>query len=595
MTDTARITDILEIPPGFDAIATDLEEVLGRIGLKDFDLAILLPGVTPGDGGSVPESSDAEALELLEWYEGEDVEAPPAVSISQDTAPAGPSPAITLQMQFEVEVLSDVVIDLAGLEGVSLVLNPGGFGVAFAAEPDGFELSFEVGAGIGFSPSLLPPYRAVTQGDGTVKFEPDDSREYTQINLANVAVTVDHTGAIDCDAGAGIKLTDPAMIGNTGVIVETADVELNLSGDGSRPAGTPPGWKGLMINNASLRIPDVFSGAIVATGFGIGSGGVSGTLGATFGLSYSNGTFSGDLVGDVLGMQGGLSEISLTLQQNIPAGGGIKAQIKLPFFDDAEEPLDIEIGFTVDGGFTVAIDRPDGLVTLSKPGVLSVSIDSIGFAVDDGVFTVIISGKITPLFGDLDWPTFDVKELSIDSEGNVHLDGGWLDLPNQYAINFYGFQFEITQLGFGKTDDGGKWVGFSGGLKLVDGLSAGASVEGLRISWYEDGAGNIVDVGISFSGVGVEFEVPDVLRFKGEVSYRQLEVNGEQVDRFDGAIKLELLTLGLEIDAVLVVGSASSPEGSYTFFAIYLGVELPAGIPLWSTGLALYGMAGLFA
>ncbi len=35
--------------------------------------------------------------------------------------------------------------------------------------------------------------------------------------------------------------------------------------------------------------------------------------------------------------------------------------------------------------------------------------------------------------------------------------------------------------------------------------------------------------------------------------------------------------------------------GSYNFFAIYLGVELPAGIPLWSSGLAVYGMAGLFA
>ena len=51
-------------------------------------------------------------------------------------------------------------------------------------------------------------------------------------------------------------------------------------------------------------------------------------------------------------------------------------------------------------------------------------------------------------------------------------------------------------------------------------------------------------------------------RFKGEVSYRQLEVNGEQVDRFDGAIKLELLTLGLEIDAVLQGFLSKVHEGS---------------------------------
>src|SRR4029077_16575776 len=69
----------------------------------------------------------------------------------------------------------------------------------------------------------------------------------------------------------------------------------------------------------------------------------------------------------------------------------------------------------------------------------------------------------------------------------------------------------------------------------------------------------------------------------------------EVVKRFDGAIKLKLAALDMELDATLVIGSASGPRGDYTFFAIYLGVELPAGIPLFSTGLALYGMAGLFA
>ena len=45
----------------------------------------------------------------------------------------------------------------------------------------------------------------------------------------------------------------------------------------------------------------------------------------------------------------------------------------------------------------------------------------------------------------------------------------------------------------------------------------------------------------------------------------------------------------------LIIGSASGPQGNYNFFAIYLGAELPTGIPLGSTPLALYGMAGLFA
>jgi hypothetical protein len=210
----------------------------------------------------------------------------------------------------------------------------------------------------------------------------------------------------------------------------------------------------------------------------------------------------------------------------------------------------------------------------------------------NGIFSIHVTGDVKPLFGGLDWPMFHLDDLSIDSKGNVHLDGGWLDLKDQYSLDFLGFKIEVTKLGFGKTEEGGKWIGISGGLKLVDGLSAGASVEGLRIIWYDDGSGRATR--ITLNGVGVEFEVPDVLRFKGAVSYKELTVGADTIHRFDGDIKLELISLDLEIDAKVVVGSVTGPQG-YTFFAIYLDVELPAGIPLCATGVALYGMVGLFA
>lgn len=278
-------------------------------------------------------------------------------------------------------------------------------------------------------------------------------------------------------------------------------------------------------------------------------------------------------------MRGSISSIALEFVQSIPVEAAISGEIQLPFFD---QPLNVEIGLGLDGDFTFALgsDEP-----LTIPDVLELTVESLGFEVEDGLFTAKLSGEVKPLFPGFDWPGFKVEELSIDAEGNVNFDGGWIDLRDQYSFDFHGFQLEITQLGFGKSDDGGKWIGFSGGLNLVEGLTAGASVEGLRITWYDDG-----DTKVTFEGVGVEFEVPDVLHFQGEVSYRELP---DDVHRFDGEIKLELITLDLEIDAQLVVGYDAA--AGYPFFAIYLDVELPAGIPLWSTGLALYGMAGLFA
>ena len=66
---------------------------------------------------------------------------------------------------------------------------------------------------------------------------------------------------------------------------------------------------------------------------------------------------------------------------------------------------------------------------------------------------------------------------------NVKLEGGWLDLRDGYSLDFHGFKVEISKMGFGKNEDGSKWIGFSGALNLVDGLAAGASVEGLKVTW----------------------------------------------------------------------------------------------------------------
>ncbi|MBN9388987.1 MAG: hypothetical protein J0I20_13255 [Chloroflexi bacterium] len=359
----------------------------------------------------------------------------------------------------------------------------------------------------------------------------------------------------------------PAMIGDTGVVIEARQIKFCFD---------PTKQRGVQIEKASLYLPGEL-GALVGNlelkdAF-IGNGGFTGTV---------KDTWTPALKGELFGLNFTLKGVSIGFVQNALTASCILGTITLPFFN---EDVEVEIAVNLNGTFSVKLGSK-GIALLKREGLFSFSVDSLGFLVQDGLFTAKLSGELKPLFGDLDWPSFKINELSIDSDGNVHLAGGWLNLPNQYSFSFYGSQFEITKLGFGKTEDEGKWIGFSGGIKLVEGLPAGASVEGLRITWYEDGR----DANITLNGVGVEFEVPDVLRFKGSVSYRELP--GE-VHRFDGDIKLELLALDLEIDATLVIGY--DKDDKYTFFAIYLGVELPAGIPLWSTGLALYGMAGLFA
>ncbi|HEX7185099.1 MAG TPA: hypothetical protein VF756_24940 [Thermoanaerobaculia bacterium] len=400
-------------------------------------------------------------------------------------------------------------------------------------------------------------------------------------------LTVNIDGDLSVTGGGAIDLP-LCMIGESGVVIEATGITLHLDST-SPPVGKPAGWKGIHIASANLYLPGDLGhtvGNLSLTNGYIGNGGFSGTVASDW---------PSELPAQVFGMTVGLSHASLTFVQNTLTASEIRGRLTLPFFD---EPVEVEIGIGVEGALHVklASTDPNGLYKLTKPGLLEIELDSISFELKDGLFTAKIAGNLTPLFGaaqGLKWPTFDVKELSIDSKGHVHLDGGWLTLPQQQTLDFYGFKIEITQLGFGKNDDGSKWVGFSGGLKLVDGLQAGAAVEGLRITWYEDGR----DPKISLNGAGVELKIPDVLELKGSVSFRELDgaLPGEKIRRFDGDIHLTLETPNIEIDGTLVIGSVKGPAGRYNFFAIYVDVELPTGIPLASTGLGIYGFAGLFA
>jgi hypothetical protein len=53
------------------------------------------------------------------------------------------------------------------------------------------------------------------------------------------------------------------------------------------------------------------------------------------------------------------------------------------------------------------------------------------------------------------------------------------------------------------------------------------------------------------------------------------------------------MALDLQVDGKLVVGKLQ--ETGEIYLGLYLDTELPVGIPLWSTGLAAYGFAGVFA
>ena len=550
---------VLHFPKSLHALATSVQ--VNDAHLNDAGFSATVSWLPPAGGAAIPLPGDLGDTLHLRVTQA-------SVTFADSALTAG---------QFSVD-FDDLEVPIPGLDGSALVIGAGaGLQVDLTGSAEGLGFTVRgVTAALRISPDLLRPVGS----DGEV----DPAAAAVELSVGTVDLGVTPGGELFFDASASALSLPRCVIGESGVIVSAEDVSLHLD-DSALPAGRPGGWRGVHIGQASLTLPGELGtavGTLSLTDADIGNGGFSGTLADAWNPA---------LAADVAGMTFALTHVEVEFVQNALVAGAIEGTVELPFF---ESPIGVSIGLSLDGGFSVTLaavqppgtDYDGGLVSLSKPDLLDLTLDSVGFKLDDGVATVSLSGQLTPLVGGLDWPGFRVQELSIDSQGHVRLEGGWLELRDQYTLPFYGFQIEIVKIGFGSSGDGRRWIGFSGGVQLVEGLTAGASVDGLRVLWDPENG----DVSLTLDGVGVEFEVPNAVYFKGSVAMTEPSPG---VVRFDGQIELDITAIGLQIDAQLVIGYDSVAD--YTFFAIYVGVELPAGIPLGQTGLGLYGMAGLFA
>ena len=315
-----------------------------------------------------------------------------------------------------------------------------------------------------------------------------------------------------------------------------------------------------------------------------------------------------------------LTGFELTVAHGRFTDANIRGRISLPFFtnkDGSRLALNIELSPNSTGPFsdpaaTLVPVLSDIQEKLTNEGLallqyvlpasgLDLQIASMQISKDaEGNYAIEIDANLLLSIAGLNWPSIEFHGLRIDSHGNVALEDGWINLPSQMAIDYFGFKLTLQKLGFG-SDSGVRWIGFNGELQLVEGIPLGGSVRGLRL--------NLNDGTLSFTGVSVNFEIPQVLEFFGDIEHVHAKTLADiknaglpdsfvlpaellPLNVFLGGVHLNITALPkpLEIDAKLIVGNI---QGNSVFF-LALGADLPVGIPIF-LDVSLYGLNGLFA
>lgn len=532
-----------------------------------------------------------------------------------------------LATRYRFYILRELSFALPLLSGISIHIG----------EPDSFphfDLSFQsnpiprfgiehLKLSLRATPNLLQAF----ERDGEVwRPKPDVSGYYL---TWETGLHVDINGKFDFHS-PDLSGVPPFMIGETGFIIDfsesvssdsAADIRwVNSDAPEELIAKLPPNFTGMYIERAGIHYYKPNSGTRLPR-FGledaaIGTGGFSGS--AIVGDEREEPSISAErlnaedfdpaeLTGDhiagleVASMQLILWHFRLSFYQSIPNACLLTGLVFIPFADkwmkfkaaiggpDADFMLEI-------GG---AADQP--LISLEHE-LFEIKADSIAYKLKDDVHYAIITGSLRPKLEGFDWPEMKVDGLSISSEGDIDIPGGWLKAPNEVTLDFHAFKAGISEIGFGNEGedaDKRQWLGFSGSISLVEGLPITASVEGLKFSWLKEPADGKRDLKVSLEGIAVSPEIPNTLKFEGSVRYKEYTAespspNGLVGHLFSGNIHINIMALRTEMAGELIIGKLKTPEGhEFTCFYIVLAVELPSAIPLAATGTGIYGLKGL--
>lgn len=366
-------------------------------------------------------------------------------------------------------------------------------------------------------------------------------------------------------------------------------------------------FRGLAMKSLKVTLPAKYLEADdgEALMFELAEAGI-GTTGFTGTLNVASSDLDAPIQGKLLGFPFRFRIFSLQIDQNAFVDASLGVDVRFEALEDSGEKwLGVDFRLGEDGSFVGAMSAtqpteadPMGaaIATAEFAQVLRLSISALRVEKHDEVWAFYLSGDLKLLLDGAEWPDAAFDEIGFDSTGKLLMpDGGGIVFASPLAVDWHFARLTVSKFLLGSDPDDGEMLRLklSACIELIDGVPAGASVEGLTVRW-KPGSGD--DPAVSFDGIGIEFGVPG--SFQASLSVAYTETAGSVEFRGQGSLELPALDASLEIAIVVGRQDVAAPDYPEAFNYLYLFVDaklMPSGIPIGSTGLSIYGIQGLVA
>jgi hypothetical protein len=483
-----------------------------------------------------------------------------------------------LVLEVQLVWAGELVLSPPGCDAFSLVLAAGGTGLS--------TMLVEI---------VLGPDFAMTWNEATavLRVSEDVLRDVATGGPAEIALSGNLTispSGITLGNFSGGSLA-PAYLCGTLIEVEAAGV-VPVFGEVQRPLYATPDFSGLAIDSLTVRVPSAY---LTLDGGGtlefvlekgtIGNTGFSGAVSA----AWSSTDAEPQPAGRFLGFPFRFREFSLEIEQNAIIAASLAIDIRLEELESggAEKWIGLEVAFGSEGSFSATADAT---VVFEFAKVLRLTATRFRLQEEDGLWTFYLSGSAALLLEGMDGPELSFTDFGITSAGDFRMpEGGGIALDSPVIVQWHFVRLTLTKLRFGhsEADPNKLMLGLSAEVMLMEGLPAGASVEGMVAEW-DPRAGGLPDV--RFDGIGLSFGEPGSFTASLKVGYQ----NSSSGIEFRGTGSLALSALDMEISIGVVVGQ-DTVEG-FTYLYLFADAKLlPTGIPIAQTGLSIYGFQGLLA